>query len=204
MSKIEKKDDLKIQVMHGDLECITVISNTKLARYMTGYGLIAKDLKQCLSCIDELRSLNNEPKEIVRWALYVAFHTTYGKCFTTANGRKIKLEANDCVPKEFKKAHEKIMILRNNYTAHAGGYEEKGIALIGLNPDISDKRVLEVMPPLCMHISQISERDMGIYERLIKLVLAKVEEKIEDKRARLKVEVLAMDIEHLYEIAAKS
>jgi hypothetical protein len=203
MSKIEKNNGIKFQVMHEDIECLTVIVNTKVSKYMTGYGLIAKDLKQCLSCIDEIRKINDNNNDIFHWALYVAFHTTYGKCFASAQGRKIKLEAKDYVPIDFRKAHEKIMILRNKYTAHAGGYEEKGVAAIGLNPDMDDKKILEVMPPICLHISHISERDMGIYERLIKSIIDKVEVKIEDKRKRLQEEVSNMDIEELYNVANK-
>ena len=202
MVKYERSKGVTVNVVHGNTECLTIFSNTKIAKHMVGYGLVAKDLKLCLACIGELRELQkrNETQNI-RWALYIAFHTTYGKCFVQALGRKIKLEARDFVPKEDKKIHEKILTLRHKYTAHGGGYEEMGVAPIGLNPDLENKKVLDVGPPFCLHISRISEHDMRLYERLINKILEKVEKKIEENRTRLLEEAQASDIDVLYEIA---
>lgn len=191
--------------MYNEIECITVLSNSKIAKQMIGYGLISKDLKQCLSCIGELRKIGMaDDSSTIRWALYIAFHTTYGKCFVSTVGRKIKLERDNFISEIYRKAHEKIMILRHSYTAHAGGYEERGVAAIGLDPDLSNKRVLDVARPVVLFVSHIAERDMNIYERLIQEVLMKVEKKIEESRKRLRSEVMEGDIEKLYQIALKS
>ena len=45
---------MKFVVQHEGVDCLTVLLNTKIAKHMIGYGLIHKDLKLCLSCIEEM------------------------------------------------------------------------------------------------------------------------------------------------------
>jgi hypothetical protein len=45
---------MKFVVQHEGVDCLTVLLNTKIAKHMFGYGLIHKDLKLCLSCIEEM------------------------------------------------------------------------------------------------------------------------------------------------------
>jgi hypothetical protein len=188
--------------MHGDLECLTVFSNSRIAARMIGYGLIDKDLKACLECIRVHRNLGatDDKNRFIKWATFIALCTTYGKCFVSASGRRIKLETS-IVPTKYVATHDKLMTLRHNYTAHGGGYEERGLAPIGLNPDLSDKRVLEVGPVLCLYVGQVSAHDLGLYERLVTELIVKVAAKVEEGRVALRKEIDNMDIEHLYAAA---
>lgn len=45
--------------------------------------------------------------------------TYYGKCFTLAQGRRVKLEESN-LPAEFLPAHKKIMEFRHTIAAHSG------------------------------------------------------------------------------------
>jgi len=196
---------ITIVVEHDGKQCLTLRANTQLAKHMVGYALIHKDLKSCLSCINTYRLLtDSENDQFLKWAVYIAFHTTYGKCFASAEGRRIKLESSQVVPSNMKAVHNKIIDLRNKYTAHAGGYEEIGVATIGLNPDVSRKEVLTAGPPICLYISHISEHDLRLYESLIHAIIPKVETFVEEKRKALESEFKKMNIEMLYEAASKS
>jgi hypothetical protein len=114
--------------------------DTPLARKYIGYDLINSDLysaKQwmCLAykVIDEhkkkrpkskngqdvfLGCLSDNEGEVLQ-ALFISSVTYYGKCFTKAEGRKIKLEASN-IPKEYLDKHEEIINFRNTIAAHSG------------------------------------------------------------------------------------
>jgi hypothetical protein len=53
-------------------------------------------------------------------AFFVTFVTTYGKCFVSAEGRSVKLDANDVFKahRSARSAHDRIMELRHKYAAH--------------------------------------------------------------------------------------
>ena len=56
-------------------------------------------------------------------AYFYAAITLYGKCFTNAKGRKLKLETSN-LGQEFQEAHTHAMELRHTITAHAGSAGE--------------------------------------------------------------------------------
>jgi hypothetical protein len=205
MTGSSDKKGITIKVMHGDVECLTVFSNSPIARRMTGYALIQKDLKACLDFLRIHRDLSgaDEQGKTLKWATYIALYTTCGKCSVSATGRRIKLETA-LIPKDYLAAHGKLMTLRHKYTVHAGGYEERGVAPVGLNPDISRKCILEVGPPICLHMNRISERDLNIYENLINKLVAQVSAKVEEARLALRKEVEGMDLDYLYSIATEA
>jgi hypothetical protein len=190
---------ITFKVMHGETECLTVLCHSRIAKRMIGFGLIDKDLKSCLGCVHLHRSLGmKDPRDrLIKWATFIALCITYGKCFVSAESRRIRLEPT-LVPTEYVAAHNKLMTLRHDYAAHAGGIEERGLAPIGLNPDLNDKRVLEVGPSISLHIGQISDHDLGIYELLISALISKVAVKVEEARLALKAEVERMNIDDLY------
>ncbi len=111
-----------------------------IAKKYIGYDLIFHDLESAknwinLACkkIDENRSCRSKNKlscdifsphlegaenEVIQ-ALFISSVTYYGKCFTSAEGRRIKLEESN-LPAEFLPAHKKIMEFRNTIAAHSG------------------------------------------------------------------------------------
>jgi hypothetical protein len=56
-------------------------------------------------------------------AWFVAFLTTYGKCFNSANDRTVTLDANEVFKSDppVRDIHDRILRLRNAYAAHNSG-----------------------------------------------------------------------------------
>ncbi|MFM5184423.1 MULTISPECIES: hypothetical protein [Aeromonas] len=115
----------------------------KISQQLAGYTLIEKDLRNVIAWlyeIDQLHlkerrnmpqiSLDRKTYNIVK-GLYVAALTFYGKCFTTCEGRKIKLEKK-LLKEKYWKRHDEIMHMRHNFAAHSGAdsFEEVKIALV--------------------------------------------------------------------------
>jgi hypothetical protein len=67
---------------------------------------------------DDLGDLENA---FTKNAYFIAFLTTYGKCFTAAGGHRISLDEKDAFkeqPEAVREGHDRIMALRHAYAAH--------------------------------------------------------------------------------------
>lgn len=141
----------------------------KVSQQLAGYSLIEKDLRNVLIWLDEIDkkhtldhskgsqiSPDRETYNIIK-ALYVAALTFYGKCFTSCEGRKVKLDIK-LIDDEYVETHKDIMHMRHNFAAHSGAdsFEECKISLV-LYPN---KRINE-KPFLQREIMQI---DLSIDE----------------------------------------
>lgn len=122
-----------------------------IAKRLAGLTLLEKDLRTILSWLDALLGLlcelgNEEqlsapsfmptgsdatPKITVARAIFVAIVTTYGKLFTTAEGRGTSLNRRDSIPTDHHEVHEYLMHMRNTFAAHSGldSFESCGIVL---------------------------------------------------------------------------
>lgn len=115
----------------------------KISQQLAGYTLIEKDLRNVLVWLDEIDQLHLEERRnspqispdrktynLVK-GLYVAALTFYGKCFTTCEGRRIKLERK-MLDEKYWARHDEIMHMRHNFAAHSGAdsFEEVKIALV--------------------------------------------------------------------------
>ena len=113
--------------------------NSKLAKHALGLRLIETDLRHTLNWLnivsnkllinpksDSPRVKNIEDKEIVI-GLYRAAVTTYAKCFNQGKERLISLQIAD-VENELRPIHNRIISIRNTFTAHSDTQElEKGV-----------------------------------------------------------------------------
>ncbi|WP_051938366.1 hypothetical protein [Ghiorsea bivora] len=63
--------------------------------------------------------------------MFVALVSFYGKCFTSCEGRRVKLE-KIWVDEKFQEEHETLIGYRHNFTAHSGAdkFEEVKIAAV--------------------------------------------------------------------------
>ena len=76
----------------------------------------------------------SDPKnDIILQAIMKAIVVTYGKCFSEAKARKIKLE-QACISKDHHNVHLYMMTMRNQYVAHGGLSQHEHIDLILLLP----------------------------------------------------------------------
>lgn len=116
---------------------------SKKGKAHSGYTLIRDDLKLCSAWLDLLEANMDKIAELpksddgdvyirgnegiveVSAALLIAVYITYGKCFTVARGRRLKLQKKDISSRYFV-THEKLIKARHEFAAHAGegDYEE--------------------------------------------------------------------------------
>jgi len=142
---------------------------SKMARQLAAYALIEKDLRNVIVWLSEIDKLhprerhtskgfqispNRETYNIIK-GLFVAALTFYGKCFTSCEGRKVKLERN-FLEEKYRSAHDDAIHMRHNFAAHSGAdrFEEVKIALV-LHP----KKKSNMKPEIFRELSQADFRD---------------------------------------------
>lgn len=126
--------DGKLVVKHymlgKEVPRIELIGNK--ASVYSGCWLIENDLKRSLNWAQQAESLaiqrassrkegdvsNNIMDDFAK-ALFIASSVFYAKAFNTSRGRAIRLRRDQLDP-EFHKAHDGLMTIRNNLTAHSG------------------------------------------------------------------------------------
>ncbi|ENO3977415.1 MAG: hypothetical protein ACRDCT_22595 [Shewanella sp.] len=122
----------------------SVIMTDKISEQYGAYSLIEKDLRSVVFWLQEIENLKPddldrlkkpEKMNLVK-GLFVAALTFYAKCFTSCEGRRVKLDKSIFDTDDLK-THERIMKLRHNFAAHSGaeGFEEVKVSL-ALHPNI--------------------------------------------------------------------
>ncbi len=160
-----------------------VVLDTPKANAFAAYTLIEKDLRNCkiwlnsvitLASQDELHVnatkniVNLENREIFNTikGLFVAALTIYGKCFTSCEGRRVKLEKVN-LGEEFHETHEEAMSYRNNFAAHSGAKKiEYSKIIILLDP----KKNRGNLPRMCTELLQPDSWSIKQIEKFIELV----------------------------------
>lgn len=159
---------------------------TELAKKYAAHSLIAKDLKYLIKMMkyaysvalddnhdDESTSIfardEIDYKSDILKAIYISSVVTYGKCFSQAHGRKVKLDRGAIfkdADRSIKDTHDDLMAQRNDYVAHWGNtkYESAKTFLL-LHPSIEEN-----LPPLittsAMHVYGFSKSE---YKRFLVL-----------------------------------
>ena len=185
--------------------------DSKVAQQLAAYTLIDKDLRNVIVWLSEIEKLHSREKfkgchisqdreiyNIVK-SLYVASLTFYGKCFTSCEGRKLKLEKS-LVDTNFLKTHDDVIHMRNNFSAHSGtdSFEEVKIALV-LNPKIKSNMKPEIFRELCQADFKDSDNDDLRFLRLVEHVQVKVAYKINSLIERIyEKEILPKGKEYWY------
>ncbi|KUM53700.1 hypothetical protein [Rheinheimera sp. EpRS3] len=123
-----------------------VVIDTPKAKALAAYTLIEKDLRSVLVWLYEIRGLLADDKVIAgkkgsqktahdrtRYnlikGLFVASLTFYAKCFTSCEGRRIKLEKKN-LSDDFQKDHDSIMEMRHNFAAHSGAKQVEKVHVV--------------------------------------------------------------------------
>ncbi|HHT7362225.1 TPA: hypothetical protein ACTZ8L_000653 [Legionella pneumophila] len=116
----------------------TLLLQTKLAQQLCSYILIKKDITDTSLFIQEhnkvLQTCDDIGSNVIIKGLTRAIVITYGKCFTTADGRKIKLDKKIIKNAHHQDIHELLMEMRHQYIAHAGKSIHEKICLPLLCP----------------------------------------------------------------------
>jgi hypothetical protein len=121
-------------------ECPVVVLDDKISQRQAGYTMIDLDLQDVKSWLAQAYSQSgpqeamagekgkpvtqyvlssDERSLIIVKALWFSAIVIYAKCFTDADGRRIKLEREN-LPDVMKECHDKIMNYRHTIVAHAG------------------------------------------------------------------------------------
>jgi|SRR5690554_749592 len=178
---------LSNEYLYEEKPAPSVQMTDKISEQYGAYSLIEKDLRSVIIWLDEIEKL--APEDLDRWknpakmnlvkGLFVAALTFYGKCFTSCEGRGVKLEKSMIDP-EYLDLHDHIMKLRHNFAAHSGAenFEEVKVSL-ALHP--SKKSAMK--PQL---YSELSQPDYLIGEDVpFKALAESIRKKVFEKRARV-------------------
>jgi len=162
----------------------------KKSEVLARYALIQKDLKQLIEMLSIATNLASDIPDIpdiqggnngyifdsynesalIRKALYTSLVITYGKCFASANGRRLKLDKSAVFNKEtddLKLLHEQLIEVRNEYIAHGGStdLESSSVSLV-FHPDLTNK-----VPPIISidsyYVNSLSKSSFQKYQKLI-------------------------------------
>ena len=206
----EEQDSLLLPLGKDGKPCPYVILDDPKAKRLAGLGLIKADLEFCFAGIELMLEMDQKEKTnrehfIIRGILFSTI-ITYAKAFTSAEGRKVHLDANKIFKGEplHAKMHKTLMDLRHNYIAHSGmgDYEFSKVLLI-LNPDESDKRPLNI-GGVNVGVSGQSKETLAGYRTVITHVLSEVKQMQKKLTTTMKEDILKEPIENWYERAEKS
>ena len=119
-------------------ECKSHEIDGPLVKKMIGYNLILEDLRDTKTWLEQayhlvpkdifpqtsvdyyrLGHLGDEANHKIIKSLFFSSIVFYGKCFTQAKGRGVKLEKK-IIPKEYEDKHDEIMEYRHCIAAHSG------------------------------------------------------------------------------------
>lgn len=178
------KKGLKNKYFYRGKEAPLVSMTDKISQQYAAYTLIEKDLRSVVFWLEEIEKLSPDQIERIKnpdkmnlvKGLFVAALTFYGKCFTSCEGRKVKLERKQ-LSEDQQVVHDQIMELRHNFAAHSGAenFEDVKVTL-ALHPKIKSN-----MKP--MLYSELYQPDYIFTDKVDfkKLVLA-LRESIRNKR----------------------
>jgi len=178
--------------------CPYVVAEGKIAKRVTGYYSIYGDLKEAKAMLSFIEGNPIIPL-LVKGAMFKAFITQYGKCFTSAWGRGVKLEPDKVFTDKdgLLNAHNGVMEIRNNYTTHAGdGNFQLGGMVATLNPDPENRCIRGIM------FSELRLMDhsvnLSIYDKLCQHLLDFVKTKLEEIRPHFNKEMDSENLDALY------
>ena len=194
-----EKPKLVIKTKQGKL-CPYFFADTPLSKRLSGLTQIMHDLAQA----KELMSLVTQVKDDeIGYSLWMAAIVTYGKCFASAKGRRIKLE-NEHVQRfnwDALNYHNDLIALRNEYFAHAGNndYESALVGII-LSPEDEGREVLWANHVMVKKNS-ISPEEVNSFCTLCDGLFGVVESIAEEVHSKVLDEYKEKDIDDLYERA---
>ncbi len=180
-------------------QCSTDLIKGPLAKQYIGYSLIMKDLEDAEGWLRQAYELcpqkesspakpnqdrfhsgdiGDEKNHRIVKSLFFSSLIFYGKCFTQADGRGVKLEKSN-LPIQYHERHDRVMNYRNTLAAHSGiGNWDTGKARLVL-PPIRDKNIgLHLYPELHRLDFEDDRIDDHSFLDLIKHVQIHVQKKI--------------------------
>jgi hypothetical protein len=187
-----------------------------LSKQLAGYHLIEKDLRNIAEWLNRIQVLMEEVApndskgkecfispdrntfQLIK-GLFVASITFYGKLFTKAAGRRVKLERSWFVSDELRSEHDDIMSFRHTFAAHSGkDSPEAANIILAIDP----VRRRDTPPQLFCELIQpdtIGFEDISMFKKLAKTLHVKVNDKISElNKLIFEKEVIEKGMSNLY------
>ncbi|MCZ6485208.1 MAG: hypothetical protein O6826_05885 [Acidobacteria bacterium] len=159
--------------------CPYIALNSPMYNRLSALHLIRKDLEFAIAALEKLKELGNEGiYDVVKQSLWYSAVVSYAKCFTQAEGRRVRLHAKQVfkdVDKSLIESHEEIMHQRHEYISHAGDTTfEQADTMLALSPDLDKKEIFGFYHSMSL-ILGIRQPTIDFYICLVKHVHTYIE-----------------------------
>lgn len=212
--------DVSNKYFYDDKQCPSYTLTSQQAKNFAAYALIKKDLKYVLKAFkfassiatDEFHVKGDENAITYRSeidtdadmlkAFYISAIVTYGKCFTKADGKKVKLEYKTIFKgdeKELVTLHLEMMDQRHSYIAHGGKTKYETVSpVVVLHPDQVQKEE-PILITQTVHVDGFGKTDFDKFMKLVTVVDERVMEILNTKSLVLyKKEIEGKPLSDLY------
>ncbi|MFK3797111.1 hypothetical protein [Pseudomonas sp. NPDC088444] len=127
--KVARLDGLPAERVAGFQALLTDIH--KMRAYLSLACEIASETLKTESVLNTFDS--GDRNQVVCSSLYLSAITLYGKCFTEAKGRRVKLEESQLkrrLSPDQVEIHDKVKYLRDNWTGHGGVSDHESLITV--------------------------------------------------------------------------
>lgn len=162
---------------------IRVVIDSPKARALAGYTLIEKDLRSARIWTETIKSLLEADSVAVKAkgsskthhdretynqikGFFVAALTFYAKCFSSCEGRKIKLEKKN-LNEEFHEDHDSVMEMRHNFAAHSGSSQFESVQVVIA---LDSNRKKGTTPYFCRELKQPDSYTLKDMDKILRLL----------------------------------
>lgn len=191
--------DLKYQKFKTEngAVCPVYVAKTKKAKQLSGYVQIMDDLRHSILLIE---NLGDEQLAEIEKAIWSTAVMLYGKCFASAEGRRIKLEKShvQTISSQAVDYHVDLMTLRNKYLAHACGTSmEQSETLVILNPEKEGKGIRYIAHTTVAKF-RVSKNEKSNFIDHVKALFQVVSDRVDEIHPIILAEHQSMDLGSLY------
>ncbi len=179
--------------------CPTSLIEGYLSKQYIGYYLILRDLEDTKLWLQQAYDLvpdektetqensdnysfeliRDEKNHLIIKSLFFSSLIFYGKCFTQAKGRGIKLEKS-IIPEEYQNKHDIIMTYRHTLAAHSGeGKWDTGKVKLVLPPNKNSNAGIHIIPETYRLDFEDDRVDEHRFLELVNIVHSKAKSKSE-------------------------
>lgn len=185
--------------------CPYVVLKGPIFDRLCGYHLIRKDLNFAQNALLSLKGRQESNRDtLIEQCLWFASCVSYAKCFTSAEGRGVKLEQDEVYKganEKLLETHKLIMHERHEYISHSGNtaYEISN-TMLALTPDENNKELFGLYHSMELVLGIQGER-INDYVALIEHVKAHIEVVLDKLFPAALKEVKKTNIDEWYRVA---
>ena len=202
-----------------DQECPSYEVSWKKSDALGRYSLIQKDLKQLMKMASIGANLacdkpdiqgkangyifdTDDETSLIRKALYVSLVITYGKCFASASGRRLKLDKSAVFNSDTQNLvvlHEQLIEARNQYVAHGGNTDLESFSVSLVFHPNSNQKIPPIMSVDSYYVNSLSKSSFERYQKLFEYLNNFVVNKMNVLYEKVYEEHIIDNVDDLYE-----